>query len=199
MKLLSLLAIILAVLLLPLSLYSHCDTKNGPVVTAAQKALETGNVNYVLVWVQKDAEAEIKQAFEKVLAIRKQSPEAKEFADNYFFETVVRIHRMGEGVGYTGIKSEGTQVEPGIEAADEAIEKGNDKELIEHLTQALSKGVKKHFEELQHQKNYAVDKVNAGREYVKAYVEFIHYVERLHQSITTPLESHGEPTQEHKH
>lgn len=33
-------------------------------------------------------------------------------------------------------------------------------------------------------KNYDVNDVAAGREYVKAYVEYIHFVERLHEATT---------------
>jgi len=34
----------------------HCDTRDGPVVKAAIKALETENLNYVLIWVPKESE-----------------------------------------------------------------------------------------------------------------------------------------------
>ena len=43
----------------------HCDTRDGPVVKAARKALESNNVNYVLIWVPGDAEAELRKAFER--------------------------------------------------------------------------------------------------------------------------------------
>src|SRR5512136_371299 len=76
---------------------AHCDGMDGPVVTAAKKALETGDANPVLIWVQKKDEGEIRKAFQKTLAVRKLSPEAKELGDMYFFETLVRIHRAGEG------------------------------------------------------------------------------------------------------
>ncbi len=81
---------------IPTKSSAHCDTMDGPVIAAAKQALETGNVNLILGWVQERDESEIKKAFEKTLAIRKLSPEAKEFADMYFFETLVRIHRAGE-------------------------------------------------------------------------------------------------------
>jgi hypothetical protein len=80
-----------------ISTSAHCDTMEGPVVKASQKALETGNINYVLIWVKAKDEREIKDLFEKVLRVRKLGDEAKELADMYFFETVVRVHRMGEG------------------------------------------------------------------------------------------------------
>jgi len=51
----------------PTKASAHCDGLDGPVVTAAKKALETGNVNLVLIWVQKKDEAETKKAFQKTL------------------------------------------------------------------------------------------------------------------------------------
>jgi hypothetical protein len=83
---------------------THCDTMDSPVIKAAQKALETGNVNLVPVWVQEKDEAEAKTAFDKALDVGKLGPKAKELADMYFFETLVRIHRAGEGAPYSGLK-----------------------------------------------------------------------------------------------
>jgi hypothetical protein len=57
---------------------AHCDTRDGPVVTAARIALETGNVNFVLVWVPESAEDELKEAFETTLRMRKAGAEAQE-------------------------------------------------------------------------------------------------------------------------
>jgi len=99
--------------LFPSILSSHCDTMNGPVIIAAKKALETANVNLVLIWVQKGDEAAIKESFQKAMAVRKLNPDARKLADMYFFETLVRIHRAGEGVAYTGLKQAETEVETG--------------------------------------------------------------------------------------
>ena len=134
-----------AITLMPNIVLAHCDTMNGPVVKAAQKALETGNVNLVFIWVQKKDEAEIKRAFEQTLAVRKLSAEAKKLADMYFFETLVRIHRAGEGAPYTGLKPASYKVDPGIEAADRAIEKGSVDGLMKNLTDAIHQGVLEHF------------------------------------------------------
>lgn len=102
------LALLFAVaILLPRGLEAHCDGIDGPVVGAAQKALETANVNLVLIWVQKQDEPAMRKAFEKTLAVRKLGSSAKELADLYFFETLVRVHRAGEGAPYTGLKPAG--------------------------------------------------------------------------------------------
>ena len=92
--------------------YAHCDGMDGPVVKAAQAALAKGDVNLVLIWVRKNDETEIRQAFERTVNVRKLSPEAKELADTYFFETLVRIHRAGEGAPYTGLKPAGRDLGP---------------------------------------------------------------------------------------
>jgi hypothetical protein len=184
-------------ILLPLQASSHCDTMNGPVIKAAVKALEAGNVNLVLVWVQKKDEAEIKNAFVKTLSIRKLNSEAKQFADNYFFETLVRIHRAGEGAPYTGLKPAESEPEPGIAAADNAIEKGSGEELMKSLTETIHHGVVEQFSHVLATKNYKPDDVEAGREYVKAYVIFIHYVERLYQSALSPAEGHYHEAETH--
>jgi hypothetical protein len=47
---------------------AHCDTPDGLVVAAARKALDTGNVNLVLIWVQKRDEAET-SAYVRVYAL----------------------------------------------------------------------------------------------------------------------------------
>src|SRR5574341_1508897 len=120
-------------LFLPSTIFAHCDGLDGPVVKAAQRALESGNVNHVLIWVRKNDEGEIKQAFQKTLAVRKSSPQAKDLADTYFFETLVRIHRAGEGAPYTGLKPAGQDLGPAIPAADQALTSGSPEALIRRI------------------------------------------------------------------
>ena len=173
---------------------AHCDSVEGPVVKAAKKSLETGNLNYVLVWVSEKDEAEIKGMFDKVLKVRELNEDARELADMYFYETVVRVHRMGEGVGYTGLKFEDFKPEEGIEAADMAIEKNSVQEILSHIDESNHKKVQEYFAELQSKRNFNVDNVKAGREYVSSYVHFIHYVEGLFTG-----ENGHEGHTEHKH
>ncbi|MFH0795209.1 MAG: DUF6448 family protein, partial [bacterium] len=40
----------------PTNAKAHCDTLDGPVVAAARKALDSGDVNLILIWVQKQDE-----------------------------------------------------------------------------------------------------------------------------------------------
>ena len=173
------------------SAYAHCDTLDGPVVGAARKALDTGNVNLVLVWVQKDDEAGIRKAFDKTRAVRKGGGEAKELADLYFFETLVRVHRAGEGASYTGLKPAGV-VEPPVAAADKAIETGKLQGLAKLISERTEKGLHGHFDEVMAKKKYNPNDIEAGRAYSRAYVEFVHYAERLYDAAETLAPEHGE-------
>jgi len=185
-KAIKLLAISVVLLIITLwgssSVFAHCDGMDGPVVKAAQRALETKNINLVLIWVQEKDENEIKRAFERTLAVRKLNTEAKNLADTYFFETLVRLHRAGEGAPYTGLKPAGRDLGPAIPAADNAIENENAESLITLLIGTMQSGINDHFNQVIIKKNFSIDDVTAGREYVRAYVEFIHYVERLYES-----------------
>ncbi len=179
------LAIVLTVafLSLPVISHAHCDTLSGPVVTTARAALERGDVTPVLKWIKKDDEARIKSLFKKTLAVRTKGAEAKELADMYFFETLVRLHRAGEGAPYTGLKPVG-EVEPAVAAADKAIETGSVDGLIKMINDAASSGVRERFVQVNKTGKHADENVESGRKYVAAYVDFTHYVEKLHLDAT---------------
>ncbi len=190
-KLLTFVGILVTILLFePSSALAHCDGMDGPVVKAAQRALKTGNVNLVLIWVQKEDEEEVKKAFQKTLSVRKLSPAAKELADKYFFETLVRIHRAGEGVSYTGLKPAGRDLGPAIPAVDKALADGAVEPLLKLISDSVKAGIEAQFKETISKKNFKANDIAAGREYVKSYVEFIHYVERIYESASKPAYGH---------
>jgi hypothetical protein len=176
---------------------AHCDGIDGPVVQAAQRALATGNANAVLIWIKPADEAAIKDAFAKTLAVRKLNPAAKELADRYFFETLVRVHRAGEGAAYTGLKKAGRDLGPAIPAADQAIETGSAEQLVKLITSESAEGIRERFHAVVARKNFSSADVNAGREYVKAYVEFLHYVEGIHGAIKGGSDLHAEDPDRH--
>ncbi|KAF0141783.1 MAG: hypothetical protein FD122_1338 [Stygiobacter sp.] len=178
--------------------FAHCDGLDGPVVKDARKALESGNVKLVLIWVKQEYQEEIITSFNKTLEVRKLSPQAKEFADMYFFETLVRVHRAGEGAPYTGIKPAGRDLGPAIPSADKAIETGSPKELIKFLDDAIHEGLHPLYIGVKGKRNFDPSNVEAGREYVKAYVEYVHYVEKVYQLKSGA--AHGEEGSEaHAH
>ena len=163
--------------------WAHCDTMDGPVVTEARAALENGDVTPVLKWVKAENEAEIKTVFKKAMSARAQGKEARDIADLYFFETLVRLHRAGEGAGFTGLEPAGT-IEPAVAAADKTIETGSVDEMAKELGQGTQKAVRERFGRLMNAKKHKDESGAAGREFVAAYVEYVHFVEGLHNTIS---------------
>jgi hypothetical protein len=176
--------------------FAHCDTLDGPVVQTARIALEKGDVTPLLKWVHADDEKEIRVAFQKTLAVRAKGAEAKELADMYFFETLVRIHRAGEGVPYTGLKP-GETVDPAVALADKALESGSVDKLVDVLTKAMANSIRERFQHARETQKHADDSVAAGREFVETYVIFTHYVEGLHAIIKESGGHHGEGAKTH--
>jgi hypothetical protein len=176
-------------LIAPTRVFAHCDGLDGPVVKAAQQALDTRTPGLALMWVQANDEPEIRTAFERALAVRALSAQAQELADRFFFETLVRVHRAGEGAPFTGLKPAGRDLGPAIPAADRAIDEGSVESVVKLLTAEMQGRLRGHFNEVIRAKTFQAGDVEAGRAYVKAYVEFIHYVERVYDASTA--ESHG--------
>ncbi len=179
--------------------FGHCDGLDGPVVTVARRALDTGNVNLVLPWVRAEDEGEIRGAFDQAQSVRKLGGEARELADTHFFETLVRIHRAGEGAPFSGLKPAGRDLGPAVPAADRALESGSTEQVEELLTDAIRKGVHKQFEAAASRRKFDPDDVKAGRAYVEAYVPYVHYVERLWRDAQGAAQAHGEHHAEHGH
>ncbi|MDZ4346944.1 MAG: DUF6448 family protein, partial [Candidatus Binatia bacterium] len=113
-----------------------------------------------------------------------------ELADMYFFETLVRIHRAGEGAPYTGLQPAGRDLGPAIPATDKALESGKVEPLLKLLTESMQKGVREQFKQVTAKKKFGKDDVSAGQEYVNGYVEFVHYVERIYEAAKNPAEGH---------
>lgn len=168
----------------------HCDGMDGPVVTLAKKALDSSNVNLVLPWVREEDEAEIRRTFEHAMAVRKLDSKAKDLADRFFFETLVRVHRAGEGAPFTGLQPAGRDLGPAIPAADKALVDGSIDKVVTLLGDAIREGLHRHFHPAYEHSKFDANDVKAGREYVEAYVPYIHYVERLWEDAKGAAHGH---------
>ena len=172
------------------SALAHCDTTSGPVIPEAKAALEKGDITPILKWIKKNNEAEIKAAFAKAVAVRTKGPEAKELADQYFLETLVRLHRAGEGAPYTGIKDE--PVEPIVAMADKALADGSADTMIKKISSHMAQAIREKFEKALEAGKNKDKSVEAGREFVEAYVTYMHYVEGIHTAIMSAGGHHYE-------
>ena len=189
------LLLVAIITVLTLGIYSfaaaHCDTLDGPVIQDARKALETKDVTPVLKWVKLKDEKVVRAAYDKALSAKgKKNADA---AEKQFFATLVKIHRAGEGASFTGLKPAG-EVEPAIAEADKALANGSSDALVKLVTDDIAAGIRKRYEHAAATYKHKDESVEQGREFVEAYVEYTHYVERLHLDATGKgsHEEHGE-------
>jgi hypothetical protein len=170
------------------SAQAHCDSLDGPVAKAVAKALESGNVNPVLAYAPAAAEAEIRAAFEKSRKVRGLGPDARALADQAFLETVVRLHRAGEGAAYTGLKPAGIDYGPVIPAAEHAVQTGDLAKLKVVFAEAIERALRErlaHVRQLQStplEPKTAAD-VPRARERVSAELGFVIFAESVHQAV----------------
>lgn len=163
---------------------AHCDSVNGPVVLAAQAALEDGDVNLILPYVKEEQEAELRAAFDQATAVRAAGGDAQALADRYFFETAVRLHRLGEGASYTGLKDH-TEADPALEAAEGALTDGSLDEVYHVLDAAIREEVEARYQAVLDARAAEAKKPNVetARARVEAELGFETYIAGLGAAI----------------
>lgn len=191
-------AFLLSLALLPSYSSAHCDTMDGPTVADGKMALSSGDITPALKWIMPEVEAELNAVFDHVLKVRGSSESSRELADQYFLETLVRLHRAGEGAPYTGVKPSGTELEPAIKLADESLESRSVDALIAEVTAEVAEGIRSRFDKASAAKAHKDHNVEAGRSYVAAYVTYVHYVENI-AAVAAKESAHAEPASAHQH
>ncbi len=174
---------------------AHCDGIDGPVATAAQRAIETGNVNLALPYAPAAAEAEIVAKFQEARRVRARGGDARSLADRAFVETVVRLHRMGEGAAYTGLQPAGVDYGQMIPAAERALETGDLTAVRAILMEQIEHGLAERLALVRNLDNVSIqprdhDGVAAARERVNAELGFITYAEGLREALSLAEHHH---------
>lgn len=170
----------------------HCDSLDGPVVTAARQALDASDVELILPFVHADGEAEVCDAFDQAMKVRALGSEAREVADRWFFETAVRVHRAGEGAPFTGLKPAGLDVGPVIPAAERALDTANAHDLIDVLCRAVEDQVEQRHGHAMALKAHAGEDVPKARAYVNAMLGLQVWAHSLYEQAMSDLHAHLE-------
>jgi hypothetical protein len=189
-----LLAVVLAV---PTVSWAHCDSVAGPVATDVKLALQSGNVSPVLKWIRAADEPELRAVFNRAISVRRSGAEAASLADQFFLETAIRLHRASEGEPYTGVKPASAVDEPVPVMVDAALRANSFDALTDSVASAMKTEVDKRIEALKRARAHADDSPALGREYVRSYVELVHYLEHLQSLARSNDSTDGQPHAEH--
>ena len=178
----------------------HCDSLDGPVATAARLALEQDDVDIVLAYVPVSAEAEVRTTFDAVLPVRRLGHEARTVAERLFLETVVRLHREGEGAPFTGLRPAGLDVGPVIPLAETAIELGDAAPVATFLAGVLQDELHRRFALVTELAARRTQSVADDRAYVSAMLGFEVYSHHVFQAMHTDAHEHASRgSGEHSH
>ncbi|UOB15485.1 DUF6448 family protein [Streptomyces sp. HP-A2021] len=119
-------------------------------------------------YVPEEGEPAVREAFSLTANARTSGRDAQEVADRWFFETVVRVHRAGEGAPFTGLKPAGLDVGPVIPAAERALDAGSADELAVALCGIIREQVEERHGRAMALKEHAAEGVAAARAFVEA-------------------------------
>jgi hypothetical protein len=151
----------------------HCDSLDGPVATAARRALDEADVDIILPFVHADGAAEIRDAFDRSLKARVLGPEAEEVADRWFLETAV------------------------IPAAERALESESPDELAEVLCASVRDQVTRRHRRAMELKARAGDSVDSARAYVEAMLGLQVWAHAVHKQLLADPHAHA-PGHDHR-
>lgn len=169
--------------MLPGQAMAHCDTESGPTAVDARKALEKGDFNMAAIWVGEEQTQKLRESFEESLAVYKMGGKAKALAERYFMTTTVRLHRQAEGMPFTELKP-AQPLPPVVAKAEKTLETGNLQPINDLLATEMQKETQKLFQKaLDAKKNFTGNNVEAGREWVDAYVKYVVFVNGLYKTI----------------
>jgi hypothetical protein len=169
----------------------HCDALDGPVVTAARRALDAEEVDLILPFVHAEGADEIRDAFDRTMKVRAMGVEARDLADRWFFETVVRVHRAGEGAPFTDLKPAGLDGGPGIPAAERALDTGSPEELIDVLCQSLREQVTRRLDRAMRLEGKAGASVEDARAHVEATLGLQVWAHGVYKQVMADAHGHG--------
>jgi hypothetical protein len=154
------------------------DVRQGPVFKAAKMSLETGNANYILIWLPEESENTLKNLLEKTCCERTSRMNMQKQAYDWYFETVNRFYLSSRSPDYNTTQSRGLAGNLFLKI-DRAIESGNFEEIRDIIPVTHEADAKQRFHNIIKMRDFSVNNLAAGRSYVSAFFDFNQYVQDL--------------------
>ena len=163
---------------------------DGPVVRAAQRALRTGDPEIVLPYVPAEGEREVGEAFRAAMRARAGGGAAREVADRWFYETVVRVHRAGEGAPFTGLRPAGEDHGTILPIAERALATESPDELADALCGAVREQVERRLRHATHLRSLTNGDIRANRAAISAMLDLEVWAHTLFMTATAAGHPH---------
>jgi hypothetical protein len=180
-------------LAVPATVLAQYDAMDGPIIKDAQAAISKGDVTGVLKWVPKENEEEVRKAFARTMTVRNKGLEARDLADDYFFETVVRLYCQGTGQLYTGLRPAGQSIPPEMTEVDKALDAGKVDDLAKKIASAVEEALRQRFSAASEARKQKDSSAEAGRMYAAAYMQLVNFIGDIYLVIEGRVIHAAEP------
>lgn len=157
---------------------SYNSVHNGPVMSAAKKALETGKAHHILIWIPEASENTLKNLLEKACCERRIQTDGYDHIIDWYFATVRRFHSVGYGPRNLNISLKTLEEKTIISLVERACESGNFEEIAMVIPDIPAGELRQQFNDVMKKRNYDVENIAAGRVYVSEFTDFIAFVNR---------------------
>lgn len=147
-------------------------------MSAAKRALVTGNAQYILIWIPEESENTLKNLLEKVCCERNTQKVAYDHIVDWYFKTVNHLHSVYCGSHNLNLSTKAPEEKKIIFLVERACESGNFKEITTVIQDTPDGEMRQHFNDVMKKRNYRAENIAAGRVFVSAFTAFIAFVNK---------------------
>jgi hypothetical protein len=148
-------------------------------MSAAMRALETGEAHYILIWIPEASENTLKNLLEKAYYERYTQKNARTHIVDWYFTTVNNYHSGYYGPRNLDISTKTPEEKMIISLVERAFESGNFEEIGTIIPDTPTGEMRQRFDDVMKMRDYHVENIAAGRVYVSAFTDFIEFVNNL--------------------
>lgn len=167
---------------------SRNTVPKGPVMGAATRALETGDANYILIWVPEESENTLKNLLEKACCERRTQKNAKEHSASWYFSTINHLHSVRFGPHNLNMSTKTPKEKSVILLVERACESGNVEEITTVIRDTSNEEIRLHFHDLVKKRDYDRKNVAAGRAYAAAFTAFVARLNTIRSGVVQGVE-----------
>lgn len=146
---------------------------------AAERALETGNANHILIWIPEESERTLRNLLERACCERRIQKDANNPVIRWYFNTIRHLHAAYCGHQNLDISTKTPEERKIISIAERACESGNFDEITTVVQNASWGEMRQRFQDLMKIRQYDAENIAAGRAYVSAFIAFIVHANKV--------------------
>jgi len=152
----------------------------GPLMNAAERALESGKASHILPWVSAESENTLKNLLERACCERTVKKRGNSLTTDWYFRMVNHLHSVSYGSENISISSKTMEEQRIILLVESACESGNFEDITAVIPESPAGEMRAQFDDLLTKRMSGVKTSADGRAYVSALTRLIVYAKKRH-------------------